>query len=362
MNGFRKDILLVFIPLEPDTEWINGLRSKLPHIQVRWVKALRDGRLLTPIDISPKEWEGVTMLSTYHPPSLSLAKSIRFVQVTSAGYDLWLGHPTFEDPKVVFCTANGAHPGFARPQIAEWVIGTWIMSQRQFLEHAQNMRARQWKAQFEHKSTDSAGRRIGILGYGCIGRQCARVASAMGMEIYAFTRTERPTLESRKDTSYCVPGTGDPDGLIPAKWFHGSKRTDVDAFLDQNLDILVVCLPLAEETSGIISHAQFEILSKNKSFLSNVGRGKHVDTEALIKALHNGQIRGAALDVTNPEPLPSDHALWDAPNLFITPHNSWHSTAYWGRVLEILVTNLERLDTEKPLINVVKKPSLKANH
>ncbi|KAL2682772.1 hypothetical protein Neosp_007227 [[Neocosmospora] mangrovei] len=219
------------------------------------------------------------------------------------------------------------------------------------------MEAQQWKTCYEHKATDSAGSRMGILGYGCIGRQCARIASAMGMEVYAFTRTERPTPESRKDSSYCVPGTGDPDGLIPAKWFHGSSRADIDDFLDQKLDILVVCLPLTQETSGIISSSQFKILSKNKTFLSNVGRGKHVDTEALIEALQTGQIRGAALDVTDPEPLPSDHSLWKAPNVFITPHNSWHSTMYWPRVLEILGTNLERLDTGKPLVNAVKKSS-----
>lgn len=179
----------------------------------------------------------------------------------------------------------------------------------------------------------------------------------MGMEVYAFTRTERPTPESRKDSSYCVPGTGDPNGLIPAKWFHGSSRADIDNFLDQKLDILVVCLPLTQETSGIISSSQFKILSKNKTFLSNVGRGKHVDTEALTEALKTGQIRGAALDVTDPEPLPSDHSLWEAPNVFITPHNSWHSTMYWPRVLEILGTNLERLDTGRPLVNAVKKSS-----
>ncbi|KAI8668119.1 hypothetical protein NCS55_00836200 [Fusarium keratoplasticum] len=209
---------------------------------------------------------------------------------TYRGFDLWVDHPSFQDPEVVFCSANGAHP----PQIAEWVIGTWIMNQRQFLEHARNMEAQQWKACYEHKATDSAGSRMGILGYGCIGRQCARVASAMGMEVYAFTRTERLTPESRKDSSYCVPGTGDPDGLIPAKWFHGSSRADIDDFLDQKLDILVVCLPLTQETSGVISYSQFKILSKNRTFLSNVGRGKHVDTEALIEALQNAIAFGSS--------------------------------------------------------------------
>ncbi|KAM5354018.1 hypothetical protein ACJ41O_000668 [Fusarium nematophilum] len=346
----RKDVLLVFIPVEPDKEWIARVESTLPHVQVRWVNALRDGRLLTPTDISPSEWDNVTLLSTYYPPPPSLAKDIRFVQVTSAGFDLWLGQPIFEDPGVVFCTANGAHP----PQIAEWVIGTWILSQKQFLEHGRNMQLGQWKTSYEHRSTDSTGLRMGILGYGCIGRQCARLGSALGMEVYAYTRTERPTPESRKDPSYCVPGTGDPDGLIPTRWFHGSTQADVDLFLDQKLDILVLCLPLTEETTRIISDPQFKILSKHGTFLSNVGRGKHVDTDALVEALEGGRIR-AALDVTDPEPLPGDHPLWRAPNVFITPHVSWHSTAYWRRVLEILRMNLEGLESGGKLVNVVKK-------
>jgi phosphoglycerate dehydrogenase-like enzyme len=141
----------------------------------------------------------------------------------------------------------------------------------------------------------------------------------MGMEVYAYTRTEKSTVESRKDDSYCVPGPGDPYGLIPAKWFHGGSQDDVDKFIDQELDILVVSLPLTDSTRGIISRKQFEIMRKKKTFLSNVARGGHVNQEALIQALEEGLIRGAALDVADPEPLPSDHPLWKAPNLLITP-------------------------------------------
>lgn len=141
----------------------------------------------------------------------------------------------------------------------------------------------------------------------------------MGMEVYAYTRSEKATPELRKDDSYCVARTGDPDGLIPTKWFHGSSRENVDAFLGQDLDILVVSLPLTDATRGIISSKQFEIMSKKKTFLCNIARGGHVDQDALIQALEKGLIRGAALDVTDPEPLPSDHPLWKAPNLLITP-------------------------------------------
>ncbi|CAK7242940.1 MAG: hypothetical protein STHCBS139747_004443 [Sporothrix thermara] len=137
------------------------------------------------------------------------------------------------------------------------------------------------------------------------------------MEVFAYTRTEKATPESRRDKGYCVPGTGDPDGSIPSRWFCGASRDDVDHFLAQDLDMLVISLPLTELTRNLISTKQFAILSKKKTFLCNIARGPHVDTQALIQALETGQIRAAALDVTDPEPLPKGHPLWKAHNVFL---------------------------------------------
>ena len=82
----------------------------------------------------------------------------------------------------------------------------------------------------------------------------------------SYTRSAKDTPETRKDDSYCVPGTGDPDGLIPSKWFHGTSQDDINNFLGQDLDILVLCMPLTSETHGIISSEQFKILSKKKTY------------------------------------------------------------------------------------------------
>lgn len=81
----------------------------------------------------------------------------------------------------------------------------------------------------------------------------------------SYTRSPKTTPEARRDDSYCVPGTGDPEGLVPSKWFHGTSQDDIDNFLSQDLDILVLCMPLTSETHGIISHQQFKILSKKKT-------------------------------------------------------------------------------------------------
>ncbi|ROW00069.1 hypothetical protein VSDG_03517 [Cytospora chrysosperma] len=134
-----------------------------------------------------------------------------------------------------------------------------------------------------------------------------------------------PRRHARTTANYCVPGTGDPDGPIPTKLSHGTSTDDINSFLDQDLDILVLSLPLTSETHGIISHEQFRILSKKQTFLSSIARGGSINTEALMQALETGQITGAAVDGAGPEPLPSDHPLWNAPNLLIRPHVSWQT-------------------------------------
>jgi len=217
---------------------------------------------------------------------------------------------------------------------------------------------------------DSPGLRMGILGYGAIGRQVARLAQALGMEVYAYTRREKSTPESRKDDSYVVPRTGDPDGLIPAKWFHGAEKEDINNFLAQGLDVLVVSLPLTDATRKILSKEQFEILDRTarngtgrKTFVSNIARGEHIDTDALIDALQTGKIKGAALDVVDPEPLPEGHALLKMAGegggkVFITPHVSWMSPHYFERVLAIMERNLEVLiggGENKGMINVIDR-------
>jgi len=229
-----------------------------------------------------------------------------------------------------------------------------MMSHR-FLDYAEEQKKGKWGGPTSLGVQDSPGLRMGILGYGAIGRQCARLGQALGMEVYAYTRNEKSTPESRKDDSYCVPGTGDPDGLIPAKWFHGPTKEDVNNFLAQDIDLLVLALPLTEASKGILGSEQFEILSKKKTFVSNIARGQHIDTDALLDALQSGKIRGAALDVTDPEPLPDGHPLFTAPNVFITPHVSWQTPHYVTRALAILEVNLDALKDGKPLINVINK-------
>lgn len=175
------------------------------------------------------------------------------------------------------------------------------------------------------------------------------------MDVIAYTLHERESPAKVGDDGYIVPGTGDPKGEFPSKWFHGPTKKDLNTFLRQDLDILVICLPLTALTNNMIAKEQFEILSQRKTFVSNVGRGSQINTKDLIEALENGMIRGAALDVTDPEPLPKNHPLWKAPNVIITPHVSWQTKQYSKRVLAILDFNLKRLSNGKPQVNMVDR-------
>jgi phosphoglycerate dehydrogenase-like enzyme len=269
-----------------------------------------------------------------------------------------------------------------RVQIAEWAIGAWLAHAHHFRTFMAQAENEEWNMNFglSGSTTDSPGLRMyvlesflffflpcrvsflliksisrGILGYGTIGRQVARLANALGMEIYVQTSSPRTTPESKKLQEYHVPGTSDPDGLLPAKWFSGSGPEAINHFLSQDLDIVLLSLPMSPETKGCIGAEQFKILSKKKPFLINIARGPIVDTPALIEALETGLIRGAALDVTDPEPLPKGHPLWKAPNVFITPHISWQSSRLTERISNIILENLERWDKGEPLLNRVKR-------
>ncbi len=165
--------------------------------------------------------------------------------------------------------------------------------------------------------------------------------------MHAYTLHARDTPESRRDDGYTPPGLGDVEGVFPAKWFSGSSTEDLHAFLGSGLDLLVVATPLTDSTKGLISAPELKVLSAKKAFISNIARGPVINTADLIAALEDGTIRGAALDVTDPEPLPDGHALWSAKNVIITPHVSGGSTKYSERVIAILELNLQRLSQGK---------------
>lgn len=187
----------------------------------------------------------------------------------------------------------------------------------------------------------------------------ARIAKAMGYDVIAYTATPKDTAEKKKDRGYIVPGTGDPDGLIPREWYSGLDKKSLHEFLSQDIDVLLVSVPLTPQTTHFLAAAEFDLLGKKGAFVANISRGKVLQQDDLIAALkksrEDGGLRGAALDVTDPEPLPEDSELWDLDNVVITPHVSGLGTTYAERSFGILEQNLTRLEKGERLLNVVDR-------
>ncbi|KAK1981501.1 D-isomer specific 2-hydroxyacid dehydrogenase [Colletotrichum cereale] len=342
--------LLILSQWTPPQGYLDRLRSEYPglavvHHELGWADR-KPGA-----GFDPDEWKDVTILLTGSAlPAIDEAPKLRYVQLQSAGANHILQNPLFKDTDVSFCTANGVHG----PQISEWIIATYLSFQHHLPKYIDSYRAGHWQRGNELVE-DAVGRTIGILGYGSIGRQTARVAKALGFKVHAYTLHPRPTPESRRDNSYTPPGLGDPEGEFPSAWFSGASKADLHAFLGSGLDLLVVATPLTDKTSHLLAAPELAVLAARRTFVSNIARGPVIHTGDLIAALDAGTIRGAALDVTDPEPLPDGHPLWKARNLLITPHISGMSVSYQDRVLGILDLNLRRLSEGKKLTNLVNK-------
>ncbi|RBR24388.1 uncharacterized protein FIESC28_02878 [Fusarium coffeatum] len=346
---------IILLNSEPPEDQIDAIKTQFPDLIIKAFSEKKHGEPLEPA-FDEKEWEDtniiLTAVATSHLlPKPEQAPHLQYVQLTSAGADHMMDKPIFTDTKIPVCTANGVHG----PQIAEWVIGTYLAHRLRLKEYSKLQDEGKWK-RISKNDEDTAGKRIGILGYGSIGRQTARVSKALGLDVHAYTLHPRDTPSSRRDESYSPPGLGDPEGEFPSKWFSGGSTEEIHAFLDSGLDILVIALPLTEKTKDLISKPEFEIFAKRGTFLINIARGPIVNTDDLIEALNNEVISGAALDVTDPEPLPEGHPLWGAKNVTITPHVSGNSSFYYKRLFDIFRLNLERLEEgREDLINMVNR-------
>ncbi|KAJ5660473.1 hypothetical protein N7507_006924 [Penicillium longicatenatum] len=342
--------VLIILNYDLSDSLLEVIRKMFADVEITIFPAIRGAKV--PSDLFRK----ATILVTYvNLPEPEDAENLKVVHTFSAGLDHLMNNPILKSGLIPFTTSSGIHG----PPIAEWTIMNWLVSARKYNLTYEAQKEHRWDKDTSWMQTnyDQVGKTVGILGYGSIGRQIARVSQAMGMTVYAYTASPRPTPESRRDNGFIVPGTGDPEGTIPVSWHHGTDKSSIHDFLSLGLDHLVVSVPLTPQTTHLLGHEEYALLAENsknpgvKPYLTNISRGKVLDQDALIEALKSGQLGGAALDVTNPEPLPADHPLWDAPNVQISPHISGAGREYFWRSLQILRINLDRMAKGLPLIN-----------
>ncbi|KAF7182947.1 hypothetical protein CNMCM7691_002691 [Aspergillus felis] len=349
-----KDQLLIAFVHDLPASVVEDIRAKFPNAEITIIHLER----LAPI---PSEYaRKATIIVTFtNLPNIEDSANIKLIHTLSAGVDHLLTHPILKDSKIPISTSSGIHG----PPIAEWTVLNWLAASKEFVRTYENQKQHVWGDVDEYMQGlhDQVGKKVGILGYGSIGRQIGRVAVALGMTVHAYTASPRLTSESRRDTGYIIPGTGDKDGSIPASWHHGTDKASIHSFLKLGLDHLVVCVPLTAQTHHLLGAEEFAVLSSHipaghpKPYLTNIARGKVIDQEALIASLQSGELSGAALDVTDPEPLPADHPLWDVPNVRISPHISALGKEYFPRSFDIAKENIWRLERGEPLVNEYKR-------
>ncbi len=332
-------VVLITAPLEEG--WLQRLRSRWPDLQFEY-RSARDKETVS--DDLWREAEILYMWFATPLPTPEQAPKLRWVQLYSAGADYVVNHPLFHT-QVIFTTTSGIH---AIP-IAEYVF-TMVLAWFHRLPTLLDLQKQGQWASNSVRSTllvpeELSGKTIGIVGYGSIGRQVARLAHAFGMRILAMQRGT-----NHRDRGYQLANVGDPEGTLPERYFAPEHLHMMLA----ECDVVVIAVPLTPTTHGLFNEAAFQAM-KSSAFLVNIARGEVCNESALIRALQEKQIAGAALDVFEHEPLPSDSPLWHLSNVLITPHISGLTRHYDERAAALFEENLRRYLASEPLLNVVDK-------
>lgn len=265
---------------------------------------------------------GVEDVEFWVPPFLAPTKmagavdrmsALAVLQLLTAGADAWVGRLP---DRVTLCDARGVHSS----STSEWAAAAVLAALREFPRFALAQAARHW----DTDSTDElAGKRVVVVGAGAIGAAlCARLAP-FDVELVRVARRARQDVHAVEE----LPG------LLP------------------KADVVVLLVPLTEETRGLVD-ADFLARMPDGALLVNAARGPIVDTDALVAELAGGRLR-AVLDVTDPEPLPSDHALWQVPGLLLTPHVAGSVRGLLPRAYHLVGRQLWRYAEGVPLDNVV---------
>jgi phosphoglycerate dehydrogenase-like enzyme len=276
---------------------------------------------LSPVT-TPVETSDLSEVTFYVPtymggrPALELTKkmpNLKVLQMPNAGYDDAM---EFVRKGITLCNGRSIHDD----STAELAVGLTIASLRGFPDFVRNQDKSSW-VHVKNKSIND--RRIGIIGFGSIGSTIAKMLSGFSVEIVPFTQSGRDNTTAISDLDKHLP----------------------------TLDVVILILPLTAESKHLFNAKRLSLM-KDGALLVNVARGPIVDTDALVKELNSGRIT-AAVDVTDPEPLPSDHPLWQAKGVLISPHVGGNTTAFEKRARKLIESQLNLLAEGKPLNNVI---------
>jgi phosphoglycerate dehydrogenase-like enzyme len=296
-------------------------------------------------EVDPDTLEGAdvdVLVTEQVPRRLEKWPRLRWVQLFSAGSNHLRDHPIWET-SIVVTNASGTHG----VPIAQYVTMTWLMMVHRVPELFEFKRTRVWPDREALAAPVVRGMTAGVIGYGGIGRECARQLGALGMKILCLKRNPDDRCHRGNNP---WPGTGDPDGTIPSVWY----RPDQIAEMLPLCDVVVVTVPKTRETEGMIGAAELALMKKGARLII-ISRGGIVDEDALAASLRNNHLAGAAVDCFVREPLTPDHVFFDVPNLIMTPHVSGIFLEYWPVMFTLLAENMRRFQNGLPLMNEVSR-------
>ena len=246
-------------------------------------------------------------------PVLAKLPRLNLIQLMSAGAEQAI---PFVPPGVTLCNARGAHD----PAVAEWIMAVILAQVRELPRFAAAQQAATWAP----ASTGAlAGQRVLIVGYGSIGAAVERLLTPFGATVQRIARRARNGVSAMDELAAALP----------------------------DADIVIVLVPVTPATNGLVD-ARFLSQLHDGALLVNAARGSIVDTGALLTELRSGRLR-AALDVTDPEPLPDGHPLWSAPGLLLTPHVGGATPQAVPRAMAVVRDQLARYASGEPLRNIV---------
>ena len=262
------------------------------------------------------------------PALLRQASQLKWLCSDYAGVEKYLDDAVWPRPDCLLSNASGAYG----PTISEHILMVLLMLLRRMPEYQADLCQRQWT--FHTPIRSIIGSHVVMLGTGDIGSHTARRLKALGASVTGVCRSGRS-----KEPAF--------DRVVPIQ--------ELDSVLP-SADALVMALPSTPETEGVLSRERIALLPE-RAYVVNVGRGSAIDQNALVEALMQRKLAGAALDVMTPEPLPADDSLWDCPNTIITPHVSGNMTL--GLTCDIDVdmfcADLARYAAGEPLANLVDR-------
>ncbi|MEW9699206.1 D-2-hydroxyacid dehydrogenase [Paenibacillus sp. SI8] len=256
---------------------------------------------------------------------------LELLHAISVGMEPLLG-PDILASNVIVTNSKGAN---AKP-VAEHALALLLGLSRNIHRSVRAQVQKNWQRESLRSGFEIEGLTLGIVGLGAIGQELAIKAHHLGMNIMALRRASSGVL---------------PDALAEHIRLYPMEQLQ---YVLEKSDFVVICLPLTEETKGIIGEEQF-MMMKPTAYVLNISRGQVIEEGALIKALQKNWIAGAGLDVFSVHPLPDTSPLWDMPNVLITPYISASSRQTMERAMRIFADNLDRLSYGLPLQNVVNK-------